>query len=170
MGKSDPIDKMTQMTPNTPEAPVHDALALDTGNYEVLCSSQCDYTIHTHQQKATCKLTLQLVPKSKKFSVLKAKHDIASTLATPNPIGLANIAAFSVLKDQVRITKSQYTRASPTILRHIHGYVLPMRKDGGSGISMFGEVATSELNIEWKHVDWKVITANGNCSDLTKVT
>jgi len=41
--------------------------------------------------------------------------------------------------------------------------------DGGSEICVLSEEVASELNIGWKRADWKMITAYGNRSDLSKV-
>jgi len=41
--------------------------------------------------------------------------------------------------------------------------------DGGSEICVMHEWITRELNIRWKRANWKLITANGNGSDLPKV-
>jgi len=44
-GKADHIENTTPKTPKAPKVPQKKALALDTGNYEVLGSSQLNYTI-----------------------------------------------------------------------------------------------------------------------------
>jgi hypothetical protein len=41
--------------------------------------------------------------------------------------------------------------------------------DGGSEICVMSEEVARELNIGWKHADWKMITADGNRFDLSKV-
>jgi predicted aspartyl protease len=41
--------------------------------------------------------------------------------------------------------------------------------DGGSETCVVSEEVASQLNIGWKHDDWKVITADGNRSDLSTV-
>ena len=41
--------------------------------------------------------------------------------------------------------------------------------DGGSEICVMSEEVARELNIGWKRADWKMITADGNRSDLSKV-
>lgn len=41
--------------------------------------------------------------------------------------------------------------------------------DSGSEICVMSEEVTCKLNIGWTHAYWKMITANGNWSNLTKV-
>jgi len=55
--KADHIENRTPNTPNTPNLPQKDAPALDTWNYEVLGSSQLDYTILARQERETAELT-----------------------------------------------------------------------------------------------------------------
>ena len=44
-----------------------------------------------------------------------------------------------------------------------------MLSNGVSEICVMSEEVTRELNIGWKRADWKMITADGNRSDLSKV-
>jgi hypothetical protein len=41
--------------------------------------------------------------------------------------------------------------------------------NGGSEICVMCEEVTREVNVGWKRTDWKMITADGNRSDLEKV-
>jgi len=145
------------------------APALDTGNYEVLGSSQLDYTILPRQERETGELTFRLLPKATMVSVPKDKGVTARTPAAPKKIGIAHVSAFSGLKDLAGYTEFRYARASPTVLRRIHGHELPVLIDGGSEICVMSEEVARELNIGWKRADWKMITADCNRSDLSKV-
>jgi hypothetical protein len=167
--KADPIENATLKTAMAPKVPRKKALALDTGNYEVLGSSQLDYTILARQERETAELTSQLLPKAKTVSVPKDKRVTARTLAAPKKIGIAHGSAFSGQNDLAGYTEFRYARASPTVLGRIQGYELPMRIDGGSEICVKSAEVARELNIGWKCADWKMITANGNESDLLKV-
>jgi len=55
--KADPIENTTSKTAKAPKVPQKQAPALDTGNYEVLGTSQLDYTILAGQKKETGELT-----------------------------------------------------------------------------------------------------------------
>jgi len=57
LAKADPVDNMTPKTPKAPKVPRKKALALDTGNYKVLRSSQLDYSILAPQERETGELT-----------------------------------------------------------------------------------------------------------------
>jgi len=106
---------------------------------------------------------------AKTVSVPIDKQGSRRTLAAPTKIGIADISGFSGLQDDARYTQFRYTRASPTVLRKMHGHELPMLIDGGSGICVMSEEVARELIIRWKSADQKMITANGNQSDLSKV-
>lgn len=103
-------------------------------------------------------------------SVHKDKRVAARTPAPQKIIGIAHISTFSGVKDHAGYTEFQYARASPTVLGMIHGHQLPLLIDGGSEICMISEEVARELNIRWKRADWKMITADANQSDLSKVT
>ena len=51
----------------------------------------------------------------------------------------------------------------------IHGHKLPVLIDGRSEIFVMSQEITREFNIGWKRADWKMLTANGNWSDLVRV-
>jgi hypothetical protein len=102
-------------------------------------------------------------------SVPKDKRVTARTPAAPKKIGIAHVSALSGQKDHAGYTQFQYSRASPTVLGKIHGYELPMLNNGGSEICMVSEEVAREVTIGWKCADWKMITADGNQSDLLKV-
>jgi len=55
--KADPIENTTPKTAKARKVPGKKAPALDTGNYEVLGSSQLDYTILARQERETGELT-----------------------------------------------------------------------------------------------------------------
>jgi len=114
-------------------------------------------------------LTFQLLPKAKTVSVPKDKRVTARTPAAPKKMGLTDVSAFSGLKDYVGYIEFRYARASPTILGKIHAHELPMLIDGGSEICVMSQEVARELNIAWKRADWKMITADGNRSDVSKV-
>jgi hypothetical protein len=167
--KADPIENMTPKPTKIRKVPRKNAAALDTGNYEVLGSSQLDYTILARQERETGELTVRLLPKGKTVSVPKDKRVTSRTPAAPKNIGISQVSAFSCLKDLAGYTEFRYTRPSPTVLGKIHKQELPMLINGGSEIWMMSEEVTRELNIGWKRADWKMITTNGNRSDLSKV-
>jgi hypothetical protein len=167
--KADPFENTTPKTPKAPKVPRKKAPALDTGNYEVLGSSQLDYTILARQERETGELTFRFLPKAKTVSVPKDKRVTARTPAAPKKIGIAHVSAFSGLKDLAGYTEFRYARASPTVLGKIHGHELPMLIDGGSEICVMSEEIARELSMGWKRADWKMITADGNRSDLSKV-
>jgi hypothetical protein len=45
-----------------------------------------------------------------------------------------------------------------------------MLSDGQSGICMMSDEVTRDLNTGWKCVNWMMITADGNQTDLSKMT
>jgi hypothetical protein len=114
-------------------------------------------------------LTFRLLPKAKTVSVPKDKRVTARTPAASKKIGIVHISAFSGLKDLAGYTEFCYARDSPTVFGKIHGHKLPMLIDGGSKICVMSAEVARELNIGWKHSEWKMITADGNRSDLSKV-
>ena len=79
--KMDPIEHRTPKTPKALMVPQMKSPALDTGNYEVLDSSQLDYTILARQEKETGELTFRLLLQAKMLSVRKHKLVAARTLA-----------------------------------------------------------------------------------------
>jgi hypothetical protein len=97
--KADRIRNTTPKTVKAPKVPRMLAPAWDTGNYEVLGSSQLDYTILARQQRETGELTFQLLPKAKTVSVSKDKQITARTPAARKKIGIANVSALSGLTD-----------------------------------------------------------------------
>lgn len=114
-------------------------------------------------------MTFRLLPKAKTDSLPKHKQVAARTLAVPKKIRTTDFSAFSGLNDNVGYTEFWCTRASPTVLGKIRGYELPMMMDGGVEICMLSEEVTRELNSRWKRADCKMIGANCNQFDLTKV-
>jgi len=114
-------------------------------------------------------LTFRLLPKAKTVSVPKGKQVTARTLGAPKKIRIAYISAFSSLKDRAGYTEIRYARASPIVLGKIHWHKLPRLINGRSEICVLSEEITRELNLWLKSADWKMITANGNWSDLPKV-
>jgi len=167
--KADRIKNTTPNTATAPKVPRKKAPALDTGNYAVLRSSQLDYTILARQERETGELTFRLLPKANTVSVPKDKRGTVRTLAAPTKIRIAHVSAFSGLNDLAGYTQFCYARASPTVLGKIHRHELPMIIDGGSEIRVMSAEVARELNIGWKRADWKMITADGNPSDLSKV-
>jgi len=97
--KADPFENMTPKTSKAPKVPRNKAPALDTGNYEVLGSSQLDYTILSRQERDTGELTFRLLPKPKTVLVPKDKRVTARTPASLKKMGIAHVSAFSGLKD-----------------------------------------------------------------------
>ena len=93
----------------------------------------------------------------------------ARTPAALKKIRIAHVSAFCGLNDPILYTEFCYARASPTVLGKIQGHELPMLINGGSEICVMSEEVARELNIELKHADWKMITADGNRLDLSKV-
>jgi hypothetical protein len=102
-------------------------------------------------------------------SVPKDKPVTARTPAAPEKIRIAHISAFSGIKDIAGYNEFRYLSASPTVLAKIHGYELPLIIDSASEICGLSEEVACELNIWWKHADWKMITAGGNQSELSKM-
>lgn len=51
----------------------------------------------------------------------------------------------------------------------IDQYQLPILNNGGSVICIMSEDFPRKLKIEWKSAHWKMITVDGNWSELTKV-
>jgi hypothetical protein len=51
----------------------------------------------------------------------------------------------------------------------IHGHDHPLPIDGGSEICVMNKELASEFSLRWKCVNWKMIMADGNRSDLLKV-
>jgi len=90
-------------------------------------------------------------------------------MAAPKKIGIAHVAAFSSLKDHAGYTEFRYARASPTIAGTIHGHELLTLIDSGSEICVMRKEVARVLNFWWKRADWKMIIADGNWSDLSKV-
>ena len=84
--KADPIENTTPKIAKAPKVPRKKALALDTGYYEVLGSSQLDYTILARQERETGELTFRLLPKAKTVSVPKDKRVTARSPAAPKKI------------------------------------------------------------------------------------
>jgi hypothetical protein len=62
--KADPIENTTPKPAKALKVPREKALAMDTGNYEVIGSSQLDYTILASQERETGELTFRLLPKA----------------------------------------------------------------------------------------------------------
>ena len=145
--KADPVKNTTPKTPKAPKVPRKKAPALDTGNYEVLGSSQLNYTILARQERETGELTFRLLPKANMVSVPKDKQDTARTPAAPEKIGIAHVSAFSGLKEYAGYTEFQYARASPTVLGKLHGHKLPILIDGGSEICVMSKEVAKALNI-----------------------
>lgn len=73
------------------------------------------------------------------------------------------------MKDYIGYTNFLYTRASATVLGKLDGHELPSLVDGGSEICIMNEEIAREFNIRWNRAGWKMITADDNWSDLTKV-
>jgi len=167
--KVDPIENRAPKTPLGPKLPGRNTPALDTGNYEVLGSSYLDYTIPARQERETGELTFRLLPKPTMVSVPMDKWITARTLAAPKKITIAHISSSPGLKDHAQYTKFRYARASPPVLTKIHVHQLPMLINGGSEICVMSEIVIRALNIRWKCADWKMINADSNQSDLTKL-
>ena len=144
---ADSIENTTPKTAKAPKVPRKKLPALDTGNYEVLGSSQLDYTILARQVWETGELTLGLLPKAKTISVPKDKRVTARTPAAPKKIGIAHDSAISGLKDLAGYTEFRYARASPTVVANIHRQDLAMLIHGGSAICVMIEEVSRELNI-----------------------
>jgi len=166
---ADLIENMFSKSPMAAKLPRQKAPALNTRNYKVLGSSHLDFTIVACQERETGKLIFRLLPKAKTLSVPKDKRVAARTPTTPKKIGFAHGSAFSGLKDHAGYTEFQYIRSSPSIVRNIDGHELPMLIDGGSEIRLTSEEVARELNKGWKRADWKMVTADGNQSDLMRV-
>jgi len=145
------------------------ALALHAGDYKVPRSSQLDYTILSRQAWSTSKFTFQLLPNPWTVSVPKDIQVTAWTHAAAKKIGIAHVSTISSLKDHAGYTKFQYTRASSTDLGKIHRHELPILINCRSAFSVVSAEVARELNMGWKGANWKIITANGNQSDLMKV-
>jgi len=143
-------------------------VALDTGKFKVLRSSQLDYTIIACQERDTGKLTFRLQLENQRVSIPKNTSVGARTPAASKIIGIAHRYAFSGLKDHIRCPECWYVRASPTVLRKLHGYELPIVINGGPQIGVMNEEVPRELNIRWKPAEGRMITPDGNLSDLTK--
>jgi hypothetical protein len=102
-------------------------------------------------------------------SVSKEKRVTATTPAAPKKLGIAHVPAFSGLAEHAGYTKFCDTRASPTVLGKIRKHKLPMLIASRSEIWLSSEEVARELNIGWKHAHWKMITADGNQSNLSMV-
>jgi hypothetical protein len=71
------------------------APAPDTGNYEVLGSSQLDYTIVARQEIETGYMAFSLLQKAETVSVPNEKQVPARTLAAPQKIRIAHVPVFA---------------------------------------------------------------------------
>lgn len=71
--KADPIENMTSQTVKAPKMPRWKALTLDTLNYNVLSSSQLDFTILARLERETCDMMFQLLQMAKIVSIPKHK-------------------------------------------------------------------------------------------------
>jgi hypothetical protein len=121
------------------------------------------------QERETGKLTYRLRLKINAASVPNGKRVTARTPAVRKAIGIPHISTFSSLKHHTGYTALPYARASPNVLGMIHWHKLLLLIDGRSGMYLMTNMATSKLNIGWKGAHGRMITANGNRSDLTKV-
>jgi len=137
--KADPMDIMSPKTPKVPKVPQKKALALDTGNYELLGSSQIDYSIQVCQERETGELTFRLPPEARTQSVPNAKRVVARSLAAQQDIGIAYVSAICSLNDHTGYTKLRYAIASPSVPTMIHAHQLPMLNNGGSDICRMSE-------------------------------
>ena len=151
--KADPCGITTSKTRKAHNVPRKEVAALDTGNYNVLGSSQLDNTVLGSQERETGELTLRLLLKAKTVSVPKDKRVAARTLATPKRIAIALVSAFSGRKDHAECAELRNTRASHTVPGKIHGHELPMLIDGGSDICLMSEQVARSLNIGCKHAN-----------------
>jgi len=82
------------------------------------------------------------------------------------------IATFSDITrfiDPIRYTEFWYPRACLIILRLMYVYVHLILIDERSEISVMSEQGARELNCAKRHADWRMILADGNLSNLTKV-
>jgi len=71
----DPIKIATPSTPKALKMPWNEALALDTGTYKVLASSQLDYTVVASQKTETGELTFRLLPNAKWYQ-FPGRHEL----------------------------------------------------------------------------------------------
>ena len=87
----------------------------------------------------------------------------------PKNAGVARVTSYAMNRNPKAYTEHRYARASPTVMGTIHRYDIPMQIDSGSQICVISEDVAKDLGLGWKEVEWKMITADGNRSDLTKV-
>jgi hypothetical protein len=122
--------------------------ALDSGDYEVLVSSQLHYTVLARQERETGELTLWLGPKAHLLAIPKERRVPARTPTSPKKVGIAYVSTFpSIPRDTSGYTEFRYARASPTVQGKINGHRIPMLINGGSEICVMSEDVARELNI-----------------------
>jgi hypothetical protein len=114
-------------------------------------------------------LTVWLLLKGIKVTGPNDKRVTARTPAAPNKFEIAEVSAFSSMKDHTRYTEFCYSTLSTTILGNLYVYELPMLLDGRSEICVMSEKVTRELILGWKHANFGMITADGNQVNLRNV-
>ena len=94
---------------------------------------------------------------------------VARPAQKPKNAGVARVTSYATNRNPKAYNEHPYARASPTVMGRINGYEMPILIDSGSEICVISEDIAKNLGLGWKDVEGKMVTADGNRSDLTKI-
>ena len=143
---------------------------LDTNSddFEVLGSSQLSYNLLVREDHESGEVMVRLQPKHKRIP--KKKCVVAQPHQKPKNAGKGRVTSYAMNRNPKAYNEHRYARASRMVMGRINGYEIPMLIDCGSEICIISEDITKNLGLGWKEVEWKMVMADGNRSDLNKVT
>ena len=98
------------------------------------------------------------------------KRMVAQPPPKPKYAGVAVVTSYAISRNPKAYTEHRYARTSLTVMGRIHRYDIPMLIYFRSEISVLNQDMAMGLGHGWKEVEWKMVTADGNRSNQTKVT